>query len=316
VKSELGEGSTFLFSLNFAVATQEQFLARKSQEKSLKRSVLIVDDSEMVRKLLLGMVQANGFFGRAVSSGEEALSAIVHGSQIGQPFDLVLMDWRLPGIDGIEASRRIKEHPTLRPIPAIVMISAFESEEVLRGLKQPRFDGFLVKPITETVLMRTIVSIIGEKIAGPDSGLEPVAGNLPSDLTGRRVLVVEDNEINRDLASELLSDLGIWTAVAIDGRHGVDQILEQPFDLVLMDIQMPVMDGLAATRLIRADARFHDLPIIAMTAHAMRGDRERSLDSGMNDHLTKPINPAALSAILSRWMPAKPQDPPAPGVAQ
>jgi PAS domain S-box-containing protein len=316
VESEVGKGSTFTFSVSFAIATKEQWGVRKSQDKLLKRSVLIVDDSEIIRKVLLGMVQANGFLGRAVSSGEEALSALVHGSQVGQPFDLVLMDWRLPGIDGIEASRRIKEHPTLRPIPAIVMISAFESEEVLRGLKQPRFDAFLVKPVTETVLMRTIVSISGENIAGPDSGLQPVAGNLLSDLTGRRVLVVEDNEINRDLASELLCDLGIRTAVAINGRHGVDEVLAQPFDLVLMDIQMPVMDGLAATRLIRADARFHDLPIIAMTAHAMRGDRERSLDSGMNDHLTKPIDPAALSAILSRWMPAKPLDPPAPGGPQ
>jgi two-component system sensor histidine kinase/response regulator len=316
VESEVGKGSTFTFSVSFAIATKEQLGVRKSQDKLLKRSVLIVDDSEIIRKVLLGMVQANGFLGRAVSSGEEALSALVHGSQVGQPFDLVLMDWRLPGIDGIEASRRIKEHTTLRPIPAIVMISAFESEEVLRGLKQPRFDAFLVKPITETVLMRTIVSISGENIAGPDSGLQPVAGNLLSDLTGRRVLVVEDNEINRDLASELLCDLGIRTAVAINGRHGVDEVLAQPFDLVLMDIQMPVMDGLAATRLIRADARFHDLPIIAMTAHAMRGDRERSLDSGMNDHLTKPIDPAALSAILSRWMPAKPLDPPAPGGPQ
>jgi two-component system sensor histidine kinase/response regulator len=315
VESEIGKGSTFLFSLNFAIATEEQFLARKSQEKPLKRSVLIVDDSEMARRLLLGMVQANGFLARAVSSGEEALSALVHGSQVGQPFDLVLMDWRLPGIDGIEASRRIKEHPTLTPIPAIVMISAFESEDVLRGLKQPRFDAFLVKPITEALLMRTIASISGESLEGP-AGLQPTAGNLPFELTGRRVLVVEDNEINRDLASELLCDLGIWTAIAVDGRQGVDQVLRQPFDLVLMDIQMPVMDGLAATRLIRADARFHDLPIIAMTAHAMRGDRERSLDAGMNDHLTKPMNPAALSAILSRWMPAKPVDAPAPGVPQ
>jgi CheY-like chemotaxis protein/nitrogen-specific signal transduction histidine kinase len=316
VKSQLGKGSTFLFSLNFAIATQEQFVARKSQEKPMKRSVLIVDDSEMVRKLLLGMVQANGFFGRAVSSGEEALSALVHGSQVGQPFDLVLMDWRLPGMDGIEASRRIKEHPTLSPIPAILMISAFESEDVLRGLKEPRFDAFLVKPITEAVLMRTIASISGENIGGPASALRSAAENRPRAITGRRVLVVEDNEINRDLASELLCDLGIRTAVAVNGRHGVDQVLAQPFDLVLMDIQMPVMDGLAATRLIRADARFHDLPIIAMTAHAMRGDRERSLDSGMNDHLTKPIDPAALSAILSRWMPAKPLDPPAPRGSQ
>jgi two-component system, sensor histidine kinase and response regulator len=316
VESDLGKGSTFRFSLNFAIATEEQFLARKSQEKPLKRSALIVDDSEMARKLLLGMVQANGFLARAVSSGEEALSALVHGSQIGQPFDLVLMDWRLPGMDGIEASRRIKEHPTLSPIPAILMISAFESEDVLRGLKEPRFDAFLVKPVTEAVLMRTIASISGGNSGGPASALQPAEENLPFALTGRRILVVEDNEINRDLASELLGDLGILTAIAVNGRDGVDQVLAQPFDLVLMDIQMPVLDRLAATRLIRTDPRFHDLPIIAMTAHAMRGDRERSLDAGMNDHLTKPMNPAALSAILSRWMPANPVDPAAPGVPQ
>ena len=316
VQSEVGKGSTFLFSVSFAIASEEQFSARKSQDKIQKRSVLIVDDSELARKLLLGMVQANGFLGRAVPSGEEALSALVHGSQVGQPFDLVLMDWRLPGIDGIEASRRIKEHPTLRPIPAIVMISAFESEDVLRGLKEPRFDAFLVKPITEAVLMRTIASISGENTGGPASGLQPAPENLPFALTGRRVLVVEDNDINRDLATELLDDLGIRTAIAINGRQGVDQVLEQAFDLVLMDIQMPVLDGLAATRLIRSDVRFHGLPIIAMTAHAMRGDRERSLDAGMNDHLTKPINPATLSAILSRWMPASPVDSLAPEVQQ
>jgi CheY-like chemotaxis protein len=307
VESEVGKGSTFIFSVSFAIAPEEQFPARKSQDKLPTRSVLIVDDSEIARRLLLGMVQANGFFGRAVSSGEEALSALVYGSQVGQAFDLVLMDWRLPGIDGIEASRRIKEHPTLTTIPAIVMISAFESEEVLRGLEQPRFDAFLVKPITEAVLMRTIASVSGESIEGTASGFQPTA---PFELTGRKVLVVEDNDINRDLASELLGGLGIRTTVAVDGREGVDQVLAQGFDLVLMDIQMPVMDGLVATRLIRSDARFHDLPIIAMTAHAMRGDRERSLDAGMNDHLTKPINPAALSAVLSRWMPAKLVDPP------
>ena len=317
VESEIGKGSTFLFSVSFAIATDEQLTAGKSQEKVLKRSVLIVDDSELTRKLLLGMVQANGFLGRAVSSGEEALSALVHGSQSGRPFDLVLMDWRLPGIDGIEASRRIKEHPTLRPIPAIVMISAFEADEVLRGLKQPKFDAFLLKPVTETVLMRTIASISGENIEGPASGLQPAAGgDSPSDLIGRRVLVVEDNEINRDLANDLLCELGIRTAVVADGRQGVDQVLTQAFDLVLMDIQMPVMDGLVATRLIRSDARFHDLPIIAMTAHALSGDRERSLNAGMNDHLTKPINPATLSAVLSRWMPVRPAGPPIPGVPQ
>jgi CheY-like chemotaxis protein len=309
VESELGKGSTFLFSVSFGIATDElQLTVREPRGNPLKRSVLIVDDSESARDMLVGMVQANGFSARAVSSGEEALSALVRGSQVGQPFDLVLMDWRLPGIDGIEASRRIKAHPTLWPVPAVLMISAFESEEVMRGLSDPRFDGFLVKPVTEALLMRTIASISGERVSAerveaPASGFQPPPEYLLSALTGRRVLVVEDNQINRDLASELLCDLGIRVAIAVNGREGVDQVLAEAFDLVLMDIQMPVMDGLTATKLIRSNDRFHDLRIIAMTAHAMIGDRERSLDAGMNDHITKPINSDTLTAMLSRWMP-------------
>jgi len=124
-------------------------------------------------------------------------------------------------------------------------------------------------------------------------------------LTGRRVLLVEDNAINRDLAAELLGDLGIQVAIAVNGRQALDMVAAEAFDMVLMDIQMPVMDGLTATKLIRADDRFVKLPILAMTAHAMSGDRDRSLNAGMNDHITKPIDPNRLMAALIRWMPAK-----------
>jgi two-component system, sensor histidine kinase and response regulator len=309
-ESEVDTGSTFRFTASFGIAGDElPRVARESGSHPHARNVLIVDDSESARSVLLAMIQSNGFLARAVSSGEEALSALTRGSQVGHPFDLVLMDWRLPGIDGIEASRRIKEHPTLSPVPAILMISAFESDEVMNGLSEPRFDGFLVKPVTEPLLMRTIASICEEKIDGAASELQPASDCLPPALAGRRVLVVEDNEINQDLASELLGDLGIRVTIADNGREGVNQVSAEPFDLVLMDIQMPVMDGLTATKLIRSKERFRRLPIIAMTAHAMRGDRERSLDAGMNDHLTKPINPDTLTATLQRWMPAHAADP-------
>jgi two-component system sensor histidine kinase/response regulator len=305
-ESELGKGSIFRFTADFGIAGDAlPRVARESRGPSLTRNVLIVDDSESARSVLLAMLQANSFLARAVSSGEEALSALTRGSQVGHPFDLVLMDWRLPGIDGIEASRRIKEHPTLSPIPAILMISAFESEEVLNGLSDPRFDGFLVKPVAEQLLMRTIASIRAERADGPAPTIPSAPGYVPPELSGRHILVVEDNEINQDLASELLGDLGIRVAIADNGRTGVDQVCTEAFDLVLMDIQMPVMDGLTATKLIRSKERFRQLPIIAMTAHAMRGDRERSLDAGMNDHLTKPINPESLTATLLRWIPAQ-----------
>ena len=217
------------------------------------------------------------------------------------------MDWRLPGINGIETSRRIKANPTFSRIPEILMVSAFEREEVLAGHSDVIFDGFLSKPVSRKNLIDAIAAALGSNAAPA----EPVAASSPAtttapELVGRRVLLVEDNEVNRFLATELLTDLGIDVSIAINGRECVDRVHAEAFDLVLMDIQMPVMDGLAATKLLRAESRFQSLPIIAMTAHAMSGDRERSLEGGMNDHLTKPINPQALMETLVRWMPAKP----------
>jgi two-component system, sensor histidine kinase and response regulator len=229
VESQLGKGSTFLFSASFGIATDELPLTvREPRDNPLKRSALIVDDSEITRNMLASMVE----------------------------------------------------------------------------------------PISEALLMRTTAPISGERVEGPASGLQSAPVYLSSELTGRRVLMVEDNEINRDVASELLRDLGIRVAIAVNGREGVDQVLTEAFDLVLMDIQMPVMDGLTATRLIRSDDRFHQLPIIAMTAHTMSGDRERSLEAGMNDHLTKPINPDTLAAMLSRWMPVNPVNPREPALTR
>jgi diguanylate cyclase (GGDEF)-like protein/PAS domain S-box-containing protein len=309
VESVPGEGSTFLATAGFGTAEEAPAQAlRPAKNPVPKRSALVVEDSESDRNVLVAMLQAKGFLARAVASSEEALSVLIHESQAGTPIDLVLMDWKLPGLDGIEASRRIKVHPKLSRIPAILMISAFECEEVASGMNHLTFDGFLIKPITDGLLTSTIASVCGEDAAGDARELRSSPEERPSELAGRRVLLVEDNEINRDLATELLSDFGIRVTVAVDGREGVNRIAAEIFDLVLMDIQMPVMDGLTATRLIRSNARFQSLPIIAMTAHAMRGDRERSLFAGMNDHLTKPISPDSLRDVLLRWMPAKEGD--------
>jgi len=221
----------------------------------------------------------------------------------------------MPGIDGIEASRRIKAQRTISRIPAVLMVSAFEREEAMGGVANHELDGFLIKPVNESLLIDTIASIVGVKPDSASCDLQPPLGCVPPELAGRRVLLVEDNEINRDLATELLGDLGILVTIAVNGRDGVDRIAAEPFDLVLMDIQMPVMDGLTATRLIRANKRFCELPVLAMTAHAMSGDREKSLNAGMNDHITKPIDPNRLLAALIRWMPEKVGKEPEPQVA-
>jgi CheY-like chemotaxis protein/HPt (histidine-containing phosphotransfer) domain-containing protein len=225
------------------------------------------------------------------------------------------MDWRMPGIDGIEATRRIKALRTISRIPAILMVSAFDRERAMNGTAVPGLDGFLIKPVNESLLIDTIASIFVVKPEYPNSQERSAQYHFPEELKGRRVLLVEDNEVNRDLATELLDDLGILVTIAVDGREGVDRVATEPFDLVLMDIQMPVMDGLTATKLIRANNRFRNLPILAMTAHAMTGDRERSLNAGMNAHITKPIDPNRLMATLIRWMPARPAVGPEPMTA-
>jgi PAS domain S-box-containing protein len=313
VESRPGEGSTFVFTATFGVATgvlPQQGRARRND--LLKKSVLIVDDSENARDTLIEMLAANGLAAQAVSSGEEAIASIKTASDNGKPFDLVLMDWRMPGIDGIEASRQIKSQRTVSRVPAVLMVSAFDRDRAMSGVTDHELDGFLIKPVSESLLMDSIATIFGAKSDSPDSDLWHAVGYFPAQLTGRRVLLVEDNEVNRELASELLSDLGILVSVAVNGREGANMVAAEPFDLVLMDIQMPVMDGLTATRQIRADARFRKLPILAMTAHAMSGDRERSLNAGMNDHITKPIDPDRLLASLMQWMPEKSAERPEP----
>jgi signal transduction histidine kinase/response regulator of citrate/malate metabolism len=306
VQSELGKGSDFRFTARFGIATDLALPSPAGADDERQKYILIVDDSQNTRHSLVAMLDGSGYQAKAVSSGEEAMSALARASQSGRPIDLVLMDWRLPGINGVETSRRIKANPTFSRIPEILMISAFEREEVLAGHTDVIFDGFLSKPVSKKNLVDAIAAALGSKAAPA----EPVAASKPTttaapELVGRRVLLVEDNEVNRFLATELLSDLGIHVSIAVNGRDCVDRVHAEAFDLVLMDIQMPVMDGLSATKLLRAESRFQSLPIIAMTAHAMSGDRERSLEGGMNDHLTKPINPQALAEMLVRWMPAK-----------
>jgi CheY-like chemotaxis protein len=218
------------------------------------------------------------------------------------------MDWRLPGIDGIETSRRIKASKSLSSIPAILMISAFDRDDVMSQLNGLELEGFLISPVGESTMMDTIGNVFGTKPGGNAVRLQSMRSD-GARLTGRRVLLVDDNEFNCDIAGEVLTELGISFRIAVNGREAVDLVAAQPFDLVLMDIQMPVMDGLAATRLIRTDSRFRNLPILAMTAHAMSGDREKSLDAGLNDHITKPISFDGLTKSLLAWMPAGPARP-------
>jgi PAS domain S-box-containing protein len=305
VESEYGVGSTFHFTASFGVAAAAAPQPVRAPLSDLqKRSVLVVDDSESARDSLVDMLCANGLQARAVASGEEALTALAGGCQRGEPFDLVLMDWRLPGIDGIETSRRIKASRSLSQIPAILLVSAFERDEVMSELRGLELDGFLISPVAESQMVDTISRVFGARAGGAAEGMQSMRRNAAT-LAGRHVLLAEDNDFNCDIATEMLADLGVLFTIAANGREAVDLVSTRPFDLVLMDIQMPVMDGLTATKLIRADHRYRNLPILAMTAHAMSGDRERSLDAGLNDHIIKPISFDELTRALLQWMPTK-----------
>ncbi|MDZ7641190.1 MAG: response regulator [Desulfurivibrio sp.] len=303
VESEPGQGSTFSFVIELEAAKSPAEPLRPRWEAPVGKRVLVVDDSRGARETLAEMLRGFGFEVEVVSSGVQAISRVEEAAGAGSAFDLVLMDWRMPGLDGIETARRLKQQSKNAALPAILMVTAFGREEVMKLAEQVGLDGFLLKPVNESVLYDAIMDVFGVKSS--TVAPEIVSGDESSrdfDLSGYRVLLVEDNSINRELAVELLSDLGPAVEVAVDGHEAVQMVEAGSFDLVLMDIQMPVLDGLSATREIRRDKRFAGLPIIAMTAHAMAGDREKSLAAGMNDHLTKPIDAKQLTSTLVHWL--------------
>jgi signal transduction histidine kinase/CheY-like chemotaxis protein len=297
VESEPGQGSSFWFTARLGrgdasqVQGQHELDARISELK-----VLVVDDNPAARVILARYLESFGYTVEAVASGEEALGLLEGATEA--PFDLVLMDWKMPGMDGLEAARRIKAGQKLSTTPAVLMATAFDREELLREGGEGLVTGVLVKPISPSTLLDGILETFGQN-RHVSAAVAP-----PPSAAGARILLVEDNQINQQVAREILEGAGAQVSIANDGREGVDALKARPeaFDVVLMDIQMPVLDGYAATREIRKDARFKDLPVIAMTANAMAGDRERALEAGMNDHVAKPIDVTALFEVLGQWV--------------
>ncbi len=210
----------------------------------------------------------------------------------------------MPGIDGIETSKRIKNDSRLTRVPAIVLVTAYGREEIMYQAEAVGLDGFLIKPVSPSVMFDTIMQALAKDTPGElmSATGKKQASRMMKGLEGARVLLVEDNEINQQVAMEILADAGLIVSVANNGQEAVDAVSTNHFDAVLMDVQMPVMDGYTATRTIRRDPRFKTLPIIAMTAHAMAGDQEKSTAAGMNDHVTKPIDPVHLLETLARWI--------------
>lgn len=303
VTSEPGSGSQFFFTAEFGLVEQ-QALPRRLPFALNHVKVLVVDDNETARHLLGAQLESFGMEVTQAASGREAIRLLENASADGKPFRLVMMDWKMPEMNGIEATRRIKSNRLLPNTPAILMVTAFAREEVSHQAEGAGLDGYLLKPVNASVLYDSIISVLGGESTGRaqrPAGTAMIGGNREA-LKGARVLLVEDNAINREVVQSYLENSGVILDVAENGIIAIEMLKAAPYQLVLMDIQMPELDGLTATRLLRSDEDFRDLPIIAMTAHAMAGDREKSLAAGMNDHIVKPIDPDELQALLLKWI--------------
>jgi PAS domain S-box-containing protein len=322
VHSTPGRGSRFFFTARMALPPAQATAPAVSPAPNLLsgRHVLVVDDNECVRELLLAMTRALGMRSMAVADGESAIRAAMLADAGDQPFDLLLLDWKMPGMDGIECVRRLAAQARRHEVPTVLMMTAFSRDEVERRLAAEQLEvaGTLGKPVTPSTLLDSCVVALG--LPGPRHSRgalrqEAFHHQLAS-LAGARILLVEDNAFNQDLACDLLSRADIEVQVAGDGREALQMLARERFDAVLMDCQMPVMDGFAATRALRERPEWRDLPVIAMTANAMAGDREKVLAAGMNDHIAKPIDVEQMFAVLARWVrPVQAPPPPPPSVA-
>ena len=310
VDSEPGRGSTFFFTarLSRGEAKPRTYVP---QPDLRGQRLLVVDDNLLAAHTLAEMLRAMTFRVDEAASGEQALAAVSDAEGSSDPFAIVFLDWRMPGLDGIETARRL-DAMRLGTRPHRFLVTAYGREDVLREADSAGFDGILVKPVSPSLLFDAAIgALAGEsRRSTVVGGVRPIQ-NETSDLgrlRGARVLLVEDNELNQQVALELLGAAGIQVELADNGAVGVQRVQESSYDLVLMDVQMPVMDGFEATRQIRAMPGRDRLPILAMTANAMAGDRERSLAAGMNDHITKPINPDELFDVLLRWLADRADD--------
>ena len=304
IESEPGKGSNFIFTGVFGMKSQEDEPSLIISEDLQGKKVLIVDDNASARETLEDALHSFSLDVSMATSGTEAI-AKVESADATCPYDLIMMDWQMPEMNGIKASELIKKHSKLKTIPKIIMLTAYGREEVVRQAEEVGMDGFLVKPMNPSTLLNSILEVLGKKVSRKKyesvSGIRSEPQGIEA-IEGAKILLAEDNEINQEIALELLQDAGLNVTIANNGREAVELAGQSEYDCILMDLQMPEMDGLEATQTMRKDKRFSTLPIIAMTANAMAGDREKCLEAGMNDHVSKPINTKELFGALIKWI--------------
>ncbi|MEJ2165346.1 MAG: response regulator [Desulfobacterales bacterium] len=374
VESDFGRGTTFHFTADFGLGKEKarKRFALAGDLRGLK--VLVVDDNATSREILKELLESFSFAVELAASGEEGITEIENAGR-DKPFDLVIMDWKMPRMDGIEAAGRIKRHRFLNKVPAVILVTAYGREEIMQKADNAGLDGFLIKPVNASLLFDAIMEAFGKEIPETSRLVKrQKETEAMKEIRGARILLVEDNEINPQVAKEILEGAGLVVTLANNGQEAVAAVKASDYDAVLMDVQMPVMDGYTATRKIREwengmrkaeggrgnaeggirnsefgrlnsemelkaessmlkaesggqktkdrgqkvgdrgnKTEYRDeticlspftfrLPIIAMTAHAMAGDEDRSLAAGMNGHVTKPIEPDQLFSALLKWI--------------
>jgi two-component system, sensor histidine kinase and response regulator len=298
VESHINQGSTFHFTLPFE---RSQTVSQDVPDLPLKHRVLIVDDNDSAREILHNIVDNFGLRATSVNSGEEALH-IIESNKTIDPFSLVLVDWQMPDMDGIETCRALHaQHQEIEDFPTVLMVTAYSLEEARRASQGVNIAGFLTKPVTPSSLFDAMIQALHL-----DHGM-PIKHALISQidtrtLAGARILLVEDNLLNQELAQELMTSHGLVVDTANNGQEALDKLAKNTYDGILMDCQMPIMDGYTATRIIRKNPKYRDLPIISMTANALSGDKEKVLSSGMNDHISKPIQVNNMFDTLKKWI--------------
>ena len=307
VESEPGKGSTFWFTARFAVSTEQTGHLRPDPDLRGRR-VLVVDDNDYAREVISDMLSSMTFLVESAASGADALAEIDRAARAGAAYEIVFIDWQMPEMDGIAAAREIRLLNLNRP-PHLIMVTAYGRDEMARSAKEAGFEDVLIKPLSASSLLDSVIRVLGGVDAGQIRADHARPSADLSSITGANILLVEDNDLNLEVANELLRQAGFTVEPARNGSVALEKIRQRMdtggYDIVLMDMQMPVMDGLTATREIRKLPQCASLPIVAMTANAMAKDRERCLDAGMNDHLAKPIDPENLWAKLLRWVPPR-----------
>ncbi|WP_229257624.1 hybrid sensor histidine kinase/response regulator [Duganella callida] len=297
VDSEPGVGSSFSFTVHLQTAADQTPRLQPVPAAALGKRVLVVDDSETTRHVLRAQIGGMGMKVRTVTSGAAAIAAMQLDT-----YDVLLIDADMPDLDGIATLRLIEQDAELAAVPAVLMLTAYAREHDEATARQARAMPFLDKPAHPQLLRNAILAALRLEASHQVAAISAPPSLAVQRIRGAQVLVVDDNAINQQVACEILQRAGVKADVAGGGEEAARLVNLNSYDAVLMDIQMPDMDGYQATALIRKDERHAGLPIIAMTAHAVAGYRERCLAMGMNDYVTKPIDPDTLYAVLATWV--------------